>query len=191
MMKGVPGSLPRSATASVLLVFSLALALVSARAGDLSEVSHGQRLVFGLPDLDGQLRTSAAFAGEVLLVNFWASWCRPCVREMPGIRRLEDAMRGYPFRVVGINVAEGERRVRTAAQRLDLDFLVLLDRDSAVFKRLGAKVLPTTYVLDGEGRVRYIALGPLEWDDLDVVDTMKKLARDLPGAAGRSGVGGQ
>ena len=176
--------IPRNTIASVLMVLSLTPSPVPVFAGELSAVPNGQRPVFRLPDLDGRQRTSDEFAGKVLLVNFWASWCTPCILEMPSIRRLEDAMRGHPFAVVAINVAEVERRVRTMAQRLELDFAVLLDRDSAVFKRWGAKILPTSYVLDRDGTVRFIALGPLEWDDLDIENRMKELAQDPPDAFG-------
>lgn len=172
----------RNVTVSVLLFSSLMLCVASMRAGELSEVSNGQRLVFSLPDLDGRQRKTDEFAGKVLLVNFWASWCAPCIQEMPSIRRLEDAMRDHPFAVVGINVAEVERRVRTTAQRLKLDFLVLLDRESVVFKHWGAKVLPTSYVLGRDGAIRYIALGPLEWDNLDIENRMKELAQNRPEA---------
>ena len=60
-------------------------------------------------------------------------------------------------------------------KRLEIDFTVLLDKDSAVFKRWGATILPTAYVLDRSGRVRYIGQGPLEWDGADVIGTLERL----------------
>jgi len=95
---------------------------------------------------------------------------------LPSIRRLTQEMEGKPFVVVGVNVGETERRVRATAARLEIDFPVLLDRDSAAFTDWGATVLPTTYVVDGSGRVRYIGLGPLEWDRIDIVELLRNLA---------------
>ncbi|MGB5562732.1 MAG: TlpA disulfide reductase family protein, partial [Sedimenticolaceae bacterium] len=109
---------------------------------------------------------------------FWASWCSPCIREMPGIQRLAATMADLHFAVVSVNVGEGERRVQAAAGRLRIEFPVLLDKDSTAFKDWGADVLPTAYVLDRSGRIRYIARGPMEWDRVDIVETLKQLAAE-------------
>lgn len=149
-----------------------------APAGELSEVPAALPPTLSLPDLAGQPRSLNEFAGKVLLVTFWASWCTPCLEELPSIQRLKEEMVGAPFAVIGVNVGEAERRVRTMAQRLGLDFLVLLDKDSAAFKGWGANVLPTAYVLDGSGRVRYVGRGPVEWDRVDIVDMIEHLAAE-------------
>jgi len=162
--------------ATALLVFILWLSPLSASAGELIEVPVVLRAELNLPDLSGQPRSLDEFAGKVLLINFWASWCRPCIEEVPGIQRLIEAMAGAPFAVVGVNVGEGERRVQAAVKRLRMEFPVLLDNDSAAFKSWGATVLPTAYVLDGNGRVRYIGRGPVEWDRVDVIDRLVQLA---------------
>ena len=167
-----------SAKLVALLAWTLWLGSHNAWAGELNEVPNAPRHVLNLPDLDGQQRTLDEFAGKVLVVNFWTSWCPPCIEEMPSIQRLANEMRGHPFAVLGVNVAEAERRVRNTARRLKLDFPTLLDRDGAVFKRWGGNVYPTTYVLDGEGRVRYIGRGPLEWDRVDIVDSLRSLIED-------------
>ena len=151
---------------------SLAPAVV---AGELWPVVPTQPSALLLPDLGGQERGLEELRGKVVLVNFWASWCAPCIAEMPSIQRLAEAMRGRPFAVVGVNVGEGARRVRTVADRLGIDFPVLLDEDSKVFDAWGAKVLPTSYVLDPAGVIRYVGRGPLEWDASDVVETLEGL----------------
>jgi thiol-disulfide isomerase/thioredoxin len=149
-------------------------------AGDLSEQPDRPPMSVVLPDLEGRLRSLDEFAGKVVLVNFWASWCTPCVLEMPSILRLKQALPIRSFAVVGVNVAEGERRARAAARRLDLDFTILVDRDGEVFAGLGGRVLPTTYLLDHGGRIRYAAVGPLEWDDEEVIETVRRLIRESP-----------
>ena len=171
---------PHAATAMVLMLSVLWLCPLPAVAGELSEVPVAQRLALNLPDLSGQQRNLDEFAGKVLLVNFWSSWCRPCIQEMPSIRRLIEAMADAPFAVIGVNVGEAERRVQATAKRLEINFLVLLDKDSATFKGWGANVLPTAYVLDGSGRVRYIGRGPVEWDRVDIVDMLVQLAEQPP-----------
>jgi thiol-disulfide isomerase/thioredoxin len=133
-----------------------------------------------LPEVGGRERTLEEFRGKVLLVNFWASWCTPCLEEMPRLLRLaDDALRGKPFAILGVNVEESRFRAMSTAQRLKLDFPILLDNEGAVFTRWGATVLPTTYVLDAAGVVRYIAQGPIEWDSTDVMAMLDSL-RDAP-----------
>lgn len=155
----------------------------TALAGELSERPDRPPMSLMLPDLEGRQRSLEEFAGKVVLVNFWASWCPPCVLEMPSILRLQRALRGRPFDVVGVNVAEGERRARAAARRLGLDFTILVDRDGEAFAHHGGHVLPTTYLLDQQGRVRYAAVGPLEWDDEEVVELVGRLLRESSGPA--------
>jgi peroxiredoxin len=72
------------------------------------------------------------------------------------------------YAVIGINVGDTQRRVQVTATRLNIDCTVLLDNGSTVFKDWGASFLPTSYILDRDGRVRYLGLGPLEWDRGDI-----------------------
>jgi peroxiredoxin len=94
---------------------------------------------------------------------------------MPSIQRLAEQMSDKPFAVIGVNVAENARRVQATAARLGLAFPVLLDKDSAVFDGWGATVLPTTYLLDPTGRMRYVGRGPLEWDGVEAVTLIEEL----------------
>jgi thiol-disulfide isomerase/thioredoxin len=162
-----------------LMLFLLALSWLAtggSAAGELSPVTATTPLVLHLPDLEGQVQALDALRGKLVLVNFWASWCTPCVTEMPSIQRLADDMRDLPFTVIGVNVGEGELRVRAMVERLGLDFPILLDKDSAAFERLRISVLPTTYLLDGDGIVRYVGRGPFEWDSAEVKDILRDLA---------------
>lgn len=164
----------------ILLLSLLWLSPFPATTGELSEVPAALPPRLSLPDLSGQQRSLDEFAGKVLLVNFWASWCRPCIVEVPGIQRLMEAMADAPFAVIGVNVGEAERRVQATVKRLRMDFPILLDKDSTTFEGWGANVLPTAYVLDRSGRVRYVGRGPVEWDRADIVEMLLQLAEQLP-----------
>ena len=149
----------------------------AAIAGELNRVPGGARMQLSLPDLSSRQRDLGEFEGKVLLVNFWASWCVPCIDEMPSIQRLADAMNGHPFAVISINVGEGKKRVQATVNRLDVDFTVLLDSDSAVFDRWQANILPTNYIIDRSGHLQYIGRGSMEWDRADIIELMKALAQ--------------
>lgn len=172
---------PRDAIAMVLMLSLLLFCPLPAHAADLSQVPTALAPGLDLPDLAGRSRSLSEFEGKVVLVTFWASWCSPCIEEMPSIRRLAATMSDQPFTVVGVNVGEGERRAKAAAQRLGIEFPVLLDKDSATFGDWGADVLPTAYVLDRSGRIRYEARGPVEWDRVDIIEMLKQLAAKQPG----------
>jgi peroxiredoxin len=165
----------------VLMLSAPWLAPAPSPAAELSQVHGARPPGFSLPDLAGQQRSLGEFSGKVVLVTFWASWCSPCIEEMPSIRRLAATMADQPFTVVGVNVGEGERRAQAAAGRLGIGFPVLLDKDSTVFNGWGADVLPTAYLLDRSGRIRYIARGPVDWDRADIIGMLKQLAAEQPG----------
>lgn len=162
---------------------TIALTPCLVQAGGLTALRERPTLRLDLPDLERRPRSLDEFSGQVVLVNFWASWCTPCVTEMPSIRRLERALRDEAFAVIGVNVAEGERRAAAATKRLDLDFLVLLDTEGEAFAAWQGQVLPTSYLLDRRGQARYIALGPLEWDDREVQETVRRLLEESSGRA--------
>ncbi len=149
--------------------------------GLLSPAPAAAPLELRLPDLEGRVRSLDEFRGKVVLVSFWASWCSPCLEEMPSIQRLAAELRDKPFVVIGVNVGEGRPRVRTMVRRLGIEFPVLLDQDSAVFERWGALILPTTYVLDTEGVVRFVGRGPLEWDAAEVIHILAGVVGVEPG----------
>ena len=150
-------------------------------AGELSSTTGAAPVRLRLPDLTGRQRGLDDFRGKVVLVNFWASWCTPCVTEMPSIQRLAATLEGEPFAVVGVNVSESKLRVRTMAQRLGLDFPILLDEEGETFKSWGATILPTTYVLDRDGVPRFVGRGPLAWDESPARDFVEGLLH--PGRA--------
>ena len=136
-----------------------------------------------LEDLAGHRRDLAQHRGEVVLVNFWATWCPPCVIEMPSLQRLQAAFEGRPFRVLAVNVEESRERVWRFRQQVGLDLPVLLDRDGAVARAWEVDVYPTSYLLDATGQVRYLALGMLRWDAEAVRDLIEALL-PAPAAAG-------
>ena len=117
-----------------------------------------------LQDLDHRLHSLADYRDKVILVNFWASWCIPCVTEMPGMQRLADTLKDQPFEILAINVSDTENRIREFLKRMDLRLTILMDRDGEAFKAWQGKVLPASFLLDRSGRIRYQVIGPLEWD---------------------------
>jgi thiol-disulfide isomerase/thioredoxin len=131
-------------------------------------------------DLNGVPHTLASFRGKVVLLNFWASWCPPCQREMPSMERLRLKMAGRPLEIVALDSAETRDEVSTYLSRMPLGFPVLLDPDGSNTRRWKVFALPSSFLLDAEGRVRHILTGPTEWDEGEALRLLESLLAELP-----------
>jgi len=99
-----------------------------------------------------------------VLVNFWATWCGPCVQEMPSIQRLKEKLAGRPFAVLAVNLDEPESRIRNFLAKVAVDFPILLDPERKTSRAWNARILPATYIVGPDGKIRYSVIGELEWD---------------------------
>ncbi|HYC37149.1 MAG TPA: TlpA disulfide reductase family protein [Usitatibacter sp.] len=136
-----------------------------------------------LEALDGRKFDLAAMRGRVVVVNFWATWCEPCLAEMPSLERLREKMRGRPFEVLAVNYGESEERAGGYVARQKLTLPVLLDpekRTAAAWKVGG---LPMTFLVDARGQVRQWAFGERDWSAAPSV----KVIEGLLGEAKRAG----
>lgn len=97
--------------------------------------------------------------GQVVMINFWASWCGPCKQEMPHLNRLYDKYRDAGFVLLGVNVDDDPRKAASAAGTLGVHFPVLLDAAKDVSRLYDLSAMPTTVVIDRDGRVRHVHRG--------------------------------
>ncbi len=126
-------------------------------------------------DMGGAPKTLADYRGKVVLLNFWASWCPPCLREMPSMDRLRVKMEGRPLEIVALASAEGPEDVKAFLAKMKLGFPIWLDSDGSHTKLWKVFALPTSFLLDAKGRVRYVLTGPTEWDEgeaLKIIESM-------------------
>lgn len=156
------------------LVLAVTLALPG-WAGELRTLEARAAPTLELPDLDGTMHGLADWRGQVVLLNFWASWCQPCVEEMPGIQRLAGQMQNRGLVVIGVNVAETKKRATRSVEQMGVTFPVLLDAEGETFRAWGGKALPTSALIDRQGRLRYVGLGPLEWDGAEALGRVESL----------------
>jgi len=131
-----------------------------------------------LPDLSGQLQRLDDYRGQVVLVNFWATWCPPCLAEMPSMQRLSETMAGRPFQILAVNTEESKSKVWKFRKVLNISFPTPLDGSGEVTRAWGVEVFPTSYLIDAGGHIRYVAYGALEWDAADVVRVIETLMPD-------------
>jgi len=138
---------------------------------------------FRLPDLGGQTHALAQYRGKIVLLNFWATWCKPCTSEMPAMQTCYDKLKDDGFVVLAINELEDEGKVRQHIQEYGHTFPVLLDRENRVANLYGVYGLPVSVFIDEKGVVQeYIRGGLLtEQKIIEVVERLK--ANSAPRAA--------
>ncbi|HTT09590.1 MAG TPA: TlpA disulfide reductase family protein [Burkholderiaceae bacterium] len=114
---------------------------------------------FALRSLEGPNMRLQEQRGQVVMVNFWATWCGPCRIEMPHLARLYDKYRASGFQLLGINIDEDPHQAAALATKLGLRFPVLLDTEKKVSKLYDLSTMPSTVLIDRDGKVRYIHRG--------------------------------
>ncbi|MEM7411712.1 MAG: TlpA disulfide reductase family protein [Myxococcota bacterium] len=131
---------------------------------------------FSLPRVPGaQPVTLDDLRGRVVLLNFWATWCKPCEDEMPAMQRLHEALVADGLELVAISVDETEAPVESFQQRLGLTFPILWDGDQAVAESYQAYRFPETLLIDRDGVVVERYIGPREWDDPSYIERIRRL----------------
>jgi peroxiredoxin len=140
------------------------LAACAAQASELKPWSGGAAPALALADLAGRVHRLEDYRGRVVLINFWATWCEPCRAEMPAMNRRRASLAGRPFEVLAVNLAEPESRIRRFLEQTRLDFPILRDADSAASKAWRARVLPVSFLIGPDGRIRYQVIGEYDWE---------------------------
>ncbi len=119
---------------------------------------------FQLPDLADQAHQLADFKGQYVLLNFWATWCAPCVEEMPALEALHQKLRPHGFTVVAISTDTIETaKIEAFVRKLKVTFPIFRDADQAISKKYGARDLPATFLLNPKGEVIAAAKGARDW----------------------------
>ncbi len=113
--------------------------------------------------------------GRVVMVNFWATWCGPCRQEMPQLNRLYEKYHAAGFVLLGVNVDDDQRKAAEVAGKLGVTFPVLLDTDKTVSKLYDLSTMPSTVIIDRDGKVRYVHRGYLTGYE----DNYEKQIREL------------
>jgi len=133
---------------------------------------------------DGAQIDLTSFQGKVLIVNFWATWCAPCIKEMPSLDRLQAAFPDEAFEVVAINQDRGGKRVAESFLRdkLGLENLAIyLDEKFALGRAFKNRGLPATYAVDRQGNIVGGMFGPAEWDSEDAKNLVRFLLEEQAG----------
>lgn len=125
-----------------------------------------------LPLLDGGEMDLSTLRGQVVLVNFWAIWCPPCVEELPSLQRLKEKRRARGLEILAVEVGDGPEQIRAFLADKQVNFPVLLDRHGKALGRWGVYAFPTTFLVDRQGRLRYAGFGAFAWDSPELLELL-------------------
>lgn len=128
-----------------------------------------------LNDIHGKAHTLEDYRGKVVMVNFWAGWCHPCIQEIPEMLKLAQLLADRPFVTLAVNVGEARRKLPGFVKKMDEHMIILMDSDSQAFEQWKGIGLPSTFIVDPAGRIRYEAYGPVNWDAPYVVTMLEEL----------------
>jgi peroxiredoxin len=123
---------------------------------------------FNLPDLNGELISLSDFKGNVVVVNIWATWCPPCVYEMPSMEKLYQKFKSENFKILAISIdLPGARTVAPFMKKHNLTFEALIDPAGTVQTAYGVSGIPQSFIIDKKGHLIKKIIGPIDWSTPD------------------------
>jgi thiol-disulfide isomerase/thioredoxin len=128
-----------------------------------------------LKDASGKRYQRDNYKGQVTIINFWATWCPPCVQEIPSLNRLREKMQDMPFELVSVNYAESPATILEFLKKVDVNFPVLLDETGKVSVHWKVVAFPSTFIIGPDGSIHYGVNAAIHWDSEEVVSAIKKL----------------
>jgi thiol-disulfide isomerase/thioredoxin len=132
---------------------------------------------FSLPYLSGGTAALSSLKGKVVLLNFWATWCPPCRAEMPSMEALYRRFKQAGLEILAVNCAEKTPDVQRFISGNRYSFPVMLDSSGEISGRYGITGIPTTYILDREGKILLRVVGSLRWDDPGIIAAIEALLK--------------
>lgn len=168
-MQGSTAKMLKRCAMAALVVSSAALAA----GGDA-----GPAPAFTLTALSGQQAALSQFKGQVVMVNFWATWCGPCQQEMPLLDQMYRKYKPAGFTLIGVNVDKETPVVKELLARKPVSFPVLLDPANQVSKAYHVDEMPSTVIIDRKGEIRFIHRGYKPGDENEYQDRIRQLIRE-------------
>ena len=178
--KNINRLITRSVLVSIFLLFSFGANADNAENADLSteliEIQHKPMAPkFSLPDMQDKPRELTDYLGKPVIISFWATWCPPCRKEIPYFNRAWEKLKNDGIEMLFVNINEGKETIEAYTKDHPIKLKILRDEGAGQLKNWNMTGLPTTFILDPEGRVVYQAMGERAWDSDEILDKVRAL----------------
>jgi peroxiredoxin len=131
---------------------------------------------FTLPGLNGELISLSEFKGNVVLINIWATWCPPCVYEMPSMEKLHQQFKNEKFKILAISIdSQGAKAVAPFMKNHNLTFQTLIDPTGTIRTSYGVNSIPQSFIIDKQGHLLKKIIGPIDWATPEVFRFFREL----------------
>lgn len=127
-----------------------------------------------LKDLQGRTHKLTDYKGKAVLVSYWASWCRPCIEEMPSLVKLKEKYKDK-LEILAINVREDKATIEQFTKAMNINFPILQDKNSSTVENWKVYVYPSNFIVDNNGKLRYAATGAMDWQDSEIENILEGL----------------
>ncbi len=161
---------------SKLILTAVTLMLIAAQAQAISESTPAPD--FTLKSNSGKNIKLSELRGQVVMINFWASWCGPCRQEMPILNQLYQRYEPMGFTLLGVNVEEDSAAANKVLREIPVDFPVLYDNKNQVSETYQVRAMPSTILIDRDGKVRYLHKGYKPGYEEDYQKQVRELIRE-------------
>lgn len=133
---------------------------------------------FSLPGHGGQTVTLSAYRGDVVMINFWASWCKPCRQEMPLLEQVYQRYKNLGFTLIGVNVDEEQKNADLILKKIPVSFPIAYDQQDKVSNKYGLEGMPNTVFVDRNGNIRHVHTGYAPGDEQAYDEQIRLLIRE-------------
>lgn len=121
---------------------------------------------FVLTDLNGERHQLSEYKGQGVFVNFWGTWCKPCEKEFPLMEKQYQVYKDQGVEILAVNIAQSDYEVRQFAEQRNLTFPIVIDKDKSVMEAYNIRPLPTTLLVNQEGKIEKIITGEMSEEDI-------------------------
>lgn len=171
---------------SLVLVASV-VGMVWMQSEKYNPILVGEKAVdFSLPDLDGREVRLSDLRGKVVLLNFWATWCKPCKEEMPSMEELYQILKEKDFAMLAVSIDKKSSDIKPFKEELKLTLPILHDRWGSVDRRYKLTGVPETYIIDQNGILAEKIIGPRDWTKTENVKVILDLLQNGPRASSKT-----
>jgi peroxiredoxin len=144
----------------------------------LTGASNGPAPAFSLPARSGGTVSLADLKGQVVMINFWASWCGPCRQEMPLLDQMHKKYESLGFKLLGVNVESDTKDAELMLAKVPVTFPILFDRENKVSQMYSVNAMPSTVFIDRKGNVRYLHRGYKAGDESEYLNQIRALLKE-------------